>query len=125
MSRKVAETFILLLLYLPALVLGNMHATVCMTEQGEMQIEFGMGVCDTTITEAASSTPLNDCGDCADSKVKVGETRRVTLGNSCDLFQSQTAFVSIIHEQYILPASTHIESNTSTLNLIGSSILII
>jgi len=112
----------ILLIYSPVLVLGNTHATICMTEVGKMQLEFGVDVC--VSGPAETSVPANDCGDCTDSKIKFGETHRVALGN-CDLIQSQTAFVSVVQEQHILPNATHFEPNASGNNLIGSSILII
>lgn len=125
MSLKSVQILVLLLMYSPALVFGNAYAVVCMTEEGKLQIEFGANTCNSSPAETVPSTSGNDCGDCDDYNIKIGQTHRVTLDNPCDLLQIQTAFNSIVNEPPLLPVSIPVELNTSTFDLIGSSILII
>jgi hypothetical protein len=125
MSLKSLQIMAVLLMYSPVLVIGNAHATICMPEQGKLQLEFGVVVCDLAPADTTSSTPDRDCGNCTDSKIKIGETRRVALCNNSNLFPVQVTFACQLKMQHILPAATHFEPNASASSLIGSSILII
>jgi len=124
MQLKSIQVFALLLLYVPVLLLGGGHVTVCITEEGKVQLEIGIIACDMAPVQTGSSTPAGDCGDCTDSK-KIGETHRVVLGKPLDLPQIQNAIVCQVSAQKPLPVLTYIEPKSSVPDLVGSSILII
>jgi len=125
MQLKSIQVFALLLLYVPVLLLGSSHVTVCVTEEGKMQLEISIIACDMASAQTDSSTPASDCGDCTDSKVKIGETHRVALGRTFDLPQIQNAIVCQVSAQKPLPVQTYIEPKSSAPDLVGSSVLII
>ena len=125
MNFKSLQILAVLLMYSPVLVLGNTHATICVTEQGRTQIEFGIAVCDLLAVEIISTNSAEECGDCTDSNVKIGETHRVTINNSCDFLTIQPVLASATTDQQTLATTIHFPPSAPVSNLVGSSILII
>ncbi|HEY5141647.1 MAG TPA: hypothetical protein VIJ25_20365 [Methylococcales bacterium] len=115
--------FILGAIYLPLAMLGNGQLTICIAENGEMQLEYGVGACDVDPIPTGVSAIASDCGDCTDTQLQAGETLRIN--NSVDAAQIQNTLLCRFVDQKTMPVQTYIEPEFSDPDLIGSSILII
>jgi hypothetical protein len=115
----------LLGIYFSVAILTNGGAMVCITQQDGVQFEFSSIACAPGPLGQASSTPTGDCGDCSDSTLRTGETRRVAGRGTPGLSASPTVIVCHVPEQRLAKAQTCIEPESSVPSLVGSSILII
>jgi len=115
--------FILGAIYLPLAMLGNGQLTICMAENGEMQLEYGVGACDADPIPVGSSAIASDCGDCTDTQLQTGETLRIN--NSFDVAQIQNTLLCRFVDQKTIPVQNYIEPESSAPDLFGASILII
>ena len=126
MSCSYVKSLIALILgviYLPLAMLGNGQLTICIAENGEMQIEYGVGSCDVDLAPAGFSAMASNCGDCTDTQLQADETLRIN--NSIDAAQIQNVLLCQVFDQKTAPAQTYSEPESSAPDLIGSSILII
>jgi hypothetical protein len=115
----------LLITYLSVVFLANGGGTVCITEQSNVQFEFGPIVCELSPLQPTSSTPAGDCGDCTDATLKTGETRRFASRNNFGVPPIPNAIVCHVLAQKTSLAQTYIEPESSAPDLAGSIILII
>jgi hypothetical protein len=120
---KNTTALILAALYLPLVILGNGQLTICVAENGRMQIEYGAGSCDVAPVHTDSSSIASTCGDCIDTMLQAGETLRVN--NNSGATQIQTVAICRIVDQKTMPAQTYVEPDSSAPDLVGSGILII
>jgi hypothetical protein len=115
----------LLVIYLSVVFLTNGGVVVCITEQDNVQLEFGSIVCGLSPMQPISSIPAGDCGDCTDSTLKTGETRRIAGRNNFAASSTPNAIVCHVSDRKTVLAQTYIEPESSVPNLVGSCILII
>jgi hypothetical protein len=126
MSCPYVENFVALILgaiYLPLALLGSGQLTICITENGQTQFEYGVGFCGVEPLHASSSAMASDCGDCTDTQFKAGETHRIN--NNFEVAQIQNVLICRVVDQKTVPAQTYTEQESFAPDLVGSSILII
>jgi len=128
MSCLYVKSFVALILwviYLPLAMLGNGQLTICIAENGEMQLEYGIVSCDVNPAPAGFSAMADNCGDCTDTQFTAGETLRINNNNNVDAAQIQNVLLCQVFDEKTIPVQTYIEPESSAPDLIGSSILII
>lgn len=125
MNYRAYIQFALLVTYLPVMIFVNAPVIICMTEDGNIQVELGSIACDLNPFEGTSSAEADNCGDCTDSKLAIGETHRIAAGSNFNIPLIQNTFFSQVVGQNTSRLSCYIEPNTSVSDLVGTSILII
>ena len=126
MSCSYIKNFIAMILgviYLPLAMLGSGQLIICIAENGEMQLEYGLGSCDVDPASTGFSATANNCGDCTDTPLKAGETLRVK--NTVETPQIQNVLLCQIVNQEKASLQTYIEPESFAPDLARSSILII
>lgn len=108
------------LIYLPLVIVGNLHVTICITEDGEMQFEYGN--CASDALPAGTSITANTCGDCSDAQLKAGDTQR--FNNNYNIAQPANILICQIREHITPNISSH-TGHWLESGLIGTSILIV
>jgi hypothetical protein len=125
MNYKIYIQIVLLAIYLPVIIFANAPVIFCMTEEGNLQIEFGFIACDLNPFQGTPSTEADNCGDCTDSTHAIGETHRIALGNNFDIPLIPNTLFCLAAGQNTSRLSCYIEPHASVSDLVGTSILII
>jgi hypothetical protein len=106
------------------MVFVNLPVTICMPEEGDVQIQFCSIACDLNPFQETPSTGTGNCGDCTDFKPVLGPIHRIPFCGNFKLPLIHDAVFCLAVEQKTPRIPFHIAPNASS-DLIGTSILII